>query len=130
MKHETPTNYLQSILIHVVTSAIKTTGLRTTLLLINRSSSYFSYLTNRSNHLLFQATFKYIFSKNVESATNGIISPDALKRRHRRHGANIKVTFLSVVAQFLTNVAVVVFLNKIYGKNPFFHRLFAIIHAG
>ena len=114
MKHETPTNYLQSILIHVVTSAIKTTGLR----------------TNRSNHLLFQATFKYIFSKNVESATNGIISPDALKRRHRRHGANIKVTFLSVVAQFLTNVGVVVFLNKIYGKNPFFHRLFAIIHAG
>jgi hypothetical protein len=34
------------------------------------------------------------------------------------------------VTQCVTNVAIVVFFSRIYGKHAFYHRLFGIVHAG
>jgi hypothetical protein len=57
-------------------------------------------------------TFRYIKSKNSESAAKGLISSETLTRRHRRHGINLRVTFLSVVAQVaMTGTNIMIFGN-------------------
>ena len=53
--------------------------------------------------------------------------PEVIKRRRQQTSLNINVTFISCVAQFLTNIIFLILMKGFFGKSKFYHALFALV---
>ena len=77
--------------------------------------------------ILYPVTFRYITTSTNQIARSGILLPDMVTRRRQQNSINIYVTWLACIAQFVTNIIFVVLMKGFFGKNKFYHLLFAIV---
>ena len=72
---------------------------------------------------LYPITFFHINMHNTNAANEGIIKADAIKRRKRQNILNIYMTFWAWLAQFVTNMIIVVMVKFMFGKDQFLYQL-------
>ena len=72
---------------------------------------------------LYRITFSHInvHNKNVEN--EGILKEDAVRRRKRQNVLNIYMTFWVWLAQFITNIIIVIAVKYMFGKDQFLLQL-------
>ena len=75
--------------------------------------------------LLYPITFFHIYSQNQHVSTQGILKPEVIKRRKKQNLMNIYMTFLAWLAQFMTNMVLVVLGKYVFGKDQFVYNFFA-----
>jgi hypothetical protein len=77
--------------------------------------------------ILYLITFFKIFHHNKYMARSGILKPDVLQNRKQKNTLNIKMTCCLWLVQFSANILTFTLVKLFYGKNKFFHHLFAIL---
>ena len=77
--------------------------------------------------ILYPLIFKFITTHTNRSASTGLLMPEVIKRRRQQTSLNINVTFISCVAQFLTNIIFLILMKGFFGKSKFYHALFALV---
>lgn len=78
--------------------------------------------------ILYPLTFRHILSTTNMVALRQILSPEVIKRRKEQNSLNIYLTFLNWLAQFVTNMLLIVMRNFMFGQNLLLHGLFALLH--
>ena len=78
--------------------------------------------------ILYPLTFRHILSTTNMVALRQILSPEVIKRRKEQNSMNIYLTFLNWLAQFVTNMLLLVMRNFMFGQNLLLHGLFALLH--
>ena len=76
---------------------------------------------------LYPITFFHINAHNKNAANEGIIKADAIKRRKRQNTLNIYMTFWAWLAQFVTNMIIVVLVKYMFGKDQFLYQLTGLV---
>jgi hypothetical protein len=76
---------------------------------------------------LYPITFYHINVHYKNAATDGIIKADTIKRRNQQNLVNIYMTFWVWVAQFVTNMIIVVMVKYMFGKDQFVYQLVGLV---
>ena len=77
--------------------------------------------------VLYALTFRQISLNNQNIAISGILKHEVMKRRKQQNTLNISMTCWSWLAQLLTNIFYLIVLYIFFGKNRFYHALFAVL---
>ena len=72
---------------------------------------------------LYRVTFSHINMHNKNVEDEGILKADAIKRRKRQNVLNIYMTFWVWLAQFITNMIIVIMVKYMFGKDQFLLQL-------
>ena len=75
--------------------------------------------------VLYSLTFAYIKRRTDQTALSGILRPEVIKKRRKQNTLNLKMTFWTWIAQFVTNIFYMVVMTFFYGKDRFLQSLFA-----
>jgi hypothetical protein len=88
---------------------------------------YYIFMISLPEIVLYSATFTYIQRDITTRALSGILNPEVIKRRKQQNTVNIKMTCLTWLAQFITNIVYIIVLKFFFGKIRFYQAIFAIL---